>query len=290
MGDKDIVVWFSCGAASASALKLTVEKYGIERVRAVYNPVIEEHPDNLRFLKDVSAWVGIEIELAENYAFPSNSAEDVWKKRRYMAGNKGAPCTGELKKNARRQWEDLNQWDGHHVMGFTQEELSRHIRRVQEGGMRLLPVLIDAGMSKQDCFDMLHQAGIRLPEIYSIGSRFGSGFPNANCIGCVKATTATYWNHVRETFPEVFAGRATLSRELGARLVRCHPKYLDWCVKRDGEWWDMRKGECLHVTRKGKRKLESPRIFLDELPPDARGRSMKTMRGMECGITCGIDD
>lgn len=40
-----IAVWFSCGAASAAALKLTVEKYGKVDVRAVNNPVAEEDPD-----------------------------------------------------------------------------------------------------------------------------------------------------------------------------------------------------------------------------------------------------
>ena len=36
-----IAVWFSCGAASAVALKLTVDKYGLDNVYAVNNPVIE---------------------------------------------------------------------------------------------------------------------------------------------------------------------------------------------------------------------------------------------------------
>jgi NH3-dependent NAD+ synthetase len=66
-----IAVWFSCGAASAVALKLTVDKYGSENVRAVNNPVKEEHPDNLRFLEDVSDWVGIKIEQVKNKNFPN---------------------------------------------------------------------------------------------------------------------------------------------------------------------------------------------------------------------------
>ena len=247
----DVVAWFSCGAASAVAAKLASEIY--PKLRIVNNPVAEEHEDNIRFLRDVEEWIGVKIETAKNLSFPDNSADSVWRKRGYMAGPKGAPCTGFLKKEARRTWEDLNSWDGWHVFGFTVEEKHRHERRVADG-MKILPVLIDAGMTKQDCFDMISKAGIELPKIYSIGSRFGTGYPNANCIGCVKATSATYWNHVRETFPDVFKERADLSRELGARLVR----------------------------NKGKR------IYLDELPPDAKGRSMKTMK-TECGIICGGD-
>jgi hypothetical protein len=41
-----IVVWFSCGAASACAAKLAVDKYGHENTHVVYcNTLITEHPD-----------------------------------------------------------------------------------------------------------------------------------------------------------------------------------------------------------------------------------------------------
>jgi hypothetical protein len=46
------------------------------------------------------------------------------------------------------------------------------------------------------------------------------GFPNANCIGCVKATSPNYWSLVRKHYPEVFARRADQSRRFGSRLVR----------------------------------------------------------------------
>lgn len=283
----DVVAWFSCGAASAVAAKLASEKY--PSLRIVNNPVAEEHEDNQRFLHDVEKWVGVKIETAKNFAYPDNSAESVWRKRGYMSGIHGAPCTEQLKKESRRTWEDLNRFDGWHVFGFVVEEKARHQRRVADG-MKILPVLIDAGLTKQDCFDMLNKAGIKLPAVYSMASRFGSGYPNANCIGCVKASSPTYWNHVRETFPDVFQARAKLSRDIGAMLVRCHPKYLFFCSRHDdGYWYDDRTNECLHVAdRFGNVKLKSPRIFLDELPPNSRGQSMKTMK-TECGIICGKD-
>ena len=54
MKDKDITVWFSCGAASAVAAKKTIDLYGQDnRIRVVNNPIKEEHEDNQRFLKDV---------------------------------------------------------------------------------------------------------------------------------------------------------------------------------------------------------------------------------------------
>ena len=108
-------------------------------------------------------------------------------------------------------------------------------------------MLIDERISKADCYLIIQDAGLTLPRIYK------QGYPNANCIGCVKATSVTYWNHVRKMHPEVFKDRAEKSREYGTKLVR----------------------------------LKGKRIFLDELPPDAVGRPMKNME-VECGIFCDM--
>lgn len=241
-----IVVWFSCGAASAVAAKLIVRCYGHRcNVRVVNNPVADEDADNRRFLSDVQRWIGIPIEDARNAKYPSASCEEVWRTRKFMSGPKGAPCTLELKKAARQQWEDANHHD-HLVMGFCVEEGARHRMFVRTERSNVLPILIDAGLTKDDCFQLLVDAGIELPVIYHMG------YPNANCIGCVKATSPTYWNHVRKVHPEVFAKRAELSRQIGCRLVRV----------------------------KGKR------VFLDELDPLSKGRPMKSLRMPDCSIFC----
>ena len=240
-----VTVWFSSGAASAVAAFKTLEHYGsTHEIRIVNNPVAEEDSDNLRFLHDVGSWLGVEIETASNPKYPTNSAVDVWAKRKYMAGVSGAPCTLELKKNARYIWEKENKPD-FHVLGFTFEERKRHERFIQTERSNVLPVLIDLKITKADCYQILLSEGIKLPSVYS------QGYPNANCIGCVKATSPTYWNHVRTQNEEVFNQRAKQSREIGAKLVR-------------------HKGQ---------------RIFLDELPTTARGRPMKNM-DVECGIFC----
>ena len=242
---KKIAVWFSCGAASAVAARLAVDNYGATNtVTIVNNPVAEEDADNRRFMADVSAWLGRPIQIATNTKFPDNSAVSVWAKRRFMSGPHGAPCTIELKKKARQQWE-LRENPDWHVLGFTSEEKDRHARFILTERANVLPLLIDANYTKVDCAMILHDAGIKLPAVY------GRGYPNANCIGCVKATNPTYWNHVRRDDPATFQSRAEQSRALGARLVRV----------------------------KGKR------IFLDELDPNAIGRPMKNLH-FECGIFC----
>lgn len=239
-----IAVWFSCGAASAVAAKKTIEKYGKTHIiRVLNNPVAEEHPDNLRFCNDVAKWLGVDIESVVNPSYPDCSAETVCEDRGYMSGIHGAPCTLLLKKEARRKWEMQNHCD-YHVLGFTADEEKRWRDFLRERP-NTLPILIEAGLRKADCFRIIEEAGLRLPEIYRLG------YPNANCIGCVKATSPTYWNHVRQQHPEAFKRRSEQSRELGVRLARY-------------------KGQ---------------RVFLDELPADAKGAPMKDMN-FECGIFC----
>ncbi|MGC8016083.1 hypothetical protein ACP3V9_25210, partial [Salmonella enterica] len=75
-------------------------------------------------------------------------------------------------------------------------------------------VLIDAGITKADCFKFIAEQDIKRPRMYDLG------YPNANCIGCSKATSPTYWNHVRKVHPLIFRERAEQSRDLGAKLVR----------------------------------------------------------------------
>jgi hypothetical protein len=241
-----IVVWFSCGAASAAAAKLTLDEFGAEHdVRIANNPVAEEDADNRRFLAEVQCWLGREIEIAKNQKYPTCSAVDVWDREKFMSGPHGAPCTGELKKQARLRWQEANKPD-FHVFGFTAEERHRHNWFVQSELPNVMPILIERGLTKAGCAAMVLRAGIRLPRVYEMG------YPNANCIGCVKATSPTYWNHVRTFHPEVFEQRAEQSRRLGAKLVRV----------------------------KGKR------IFLDELDPKEKGRPMKSL-DLDCGIFCG---
>ena len=207
-----IAVWFSCGAASAAAAKLTIEKYGKHRVRVVNSPVIEEDDDNRRFLVDVQEWLGLPVETAVNPKFPNASAVEVWEKKKFMASPYAAPCTVELKKEARREWEKVNKPDWH-VLGFTVEERHRHERFILTERRNVIPVLIDAGVRKQDCLQMIRDAGIRLPSVYD-------HLPHANCWGCIKSNSPDYWNTVRRVRPDVFASRAEQSRRIGAKLVR----------------------------------------------------------------------
>jgi hypothetical protein len=99
--------------------------------------------------------------------------------------------------------------------------------------------LIERCLTKQDAHGILARYGIKRPAMYDLG------YHNNNCVGCVKGGMG-YWNRIRVDFPEVFASRAKLERDLG------------------------------HTCLNG--------VFLDELDPNAgRNDSLITE---ECGIFC----
>lgn len=211
-----VVVWFSCGAASAVAAKLTTEKYP-EAIVVYCDTSTDEHPDNQRFFDAVSQWIARPILKLKNSQF--DSVEQVWDARKYMSGIAGAPCTVVMKKLPRFDFQqpyDLN------VFGFTADEEKR-IDHFESNNPDMLNewILRDQGVTKQDCYKILTKARIALPVMYSLG------FKNNNCIGCVKASSPKYWNLVREHFPEIYARRVEQSRRIGARLTR---------IKINGKW------------------------------------------------------
>jgi phage terminase large subunit-like protein len=237
------ISWFSCGAASAVASRLMLRKYGDDCVIVHCDTISTEHPDNERFFRDVECWLGTKITTIRSEKY--EDINDVFEKTRYMAGIAGARCTTELKKVPRYAFQEP---DDIHTFGFTADE-ARRIERFELNNPELSVdwVLLDAGITKDDCYQIIKDAGIAVPAMYQLG------YNNNNCLGCVKATGARYWNMVRRDFPDVFEQRAAQSRELGVRLTRF-------------------KGE---------------RVFLDELPEDYL--PAEPLEDISCGPECAYE-
>lgn len=202
-----LVVWFSCGAASACALKLVAHRNPV----AIYCDTSKsENKDNARFRAEVEQWTGVKIQTIGNPKY--STVEEVFEAKRYMSGIAGAPCTVQLKKVPRFAFQRA---DDIHVFGYTVNE-KRRIKLFQQNNHELILEwpLVEAEMNKQSCYEMIVAAGIRLPIKYE------QGFSNNNCDGCVKSESPAYWNLVRKHTPEVFDRRCEQSRRFGARLVR----------------------------------------------------------------------
>lgn len=200
------VIWFSCGAASAVAAKLALQETpGAIVARCVIG---NEHPDNWRFARDVAKWLGVEIMEMSSSKYPDAWA--VWEQRRFLNGPHGALCTTELKKKVRQAFQRP---DDAQVFGFTSEERERADRfRAHNLEVDARFPLIDQGLSKAECFEILQGAGIELPAMYRMG------YHNANCVGCVKGGMG-YWNKIRVDFPEVFERMAALEESIGATVI-----------------------------------------------------------------------
>ena len=205
--------WFSCGVTSAVACKLAVEKYGKENVELYYIVIDSAHWDNERFIRDCEKWIGTNVIKVQSEKFTDQF--EVIKKRRYINGVSGAPCTSELKKKVRYKVEEIVNYDGQ-IFGFEFEkkEINRAIRFSQQHPQaKPLYPLIDRKMSKQQCAELLLINGIKLPKMYELG------FHNNNCIGCVKGGKG-YWNHVKKHFPDYYERMSELEEDIGATCIK----------------------------------------------------------------------
>ena len=238
-----VLVWFSCGAASAVAAKLAVDVY--PDCEVLYcDTLAYEHPDNTRFMADVSAWIGKDVTLLKSDKY--KDIFDVFRRTGWLIGVGGARCTTELKKNVRKAYQKEGDL---HVFGLTSDEEGR-IDQFEDNNpdLELDWILRDNGVTKNDCYKMLQDASIELPEMYKLG------YNNNNCIGCVKGGMG-YWNKIRRDFPEAFDRMAALEQEMDVAI-------------------------CKSYAGDGKRK----RVFLSDLDPNA-GRDIP-LPDIDCGVLC----
>jgi hypothetical protein len=220
------LIWWSTGAASAVMAQLMLWRN--PEALIVRCETSNEDPDNYRFEADIMRLLNRSMTLLKSDEY--ESVWDVWQKRRYMSGIKGAPCTAAMKIAPRLAFQrptDL------HAFGYTAdaEDIDR-FERLKENFPELdvRALLIEQGITKEACLALVEHWGVKLPRSYEMG------FPNANCLGtgCVKATSPDYWSLYRFRFPANFARTATYAREIGARLTR----------------------------------IDNKRIFIDEIPAD----------------------
>jgi hypothetical protein len=203
----------------------------------------------------------------------SADVDTVIEKTRYMAGVYGARCTKELKKAVRIDWQ---RDDDVHVFGMTSEEEHRIDRMLDgEPELELYAPLIDLRMNKQDCFKEMKAAGLELPMMYQLG------YHNNNCIGCLKAGGAGYWNKIRVDFPEVFERRAHQEKMLNVALCKMSQNKV---IKKHPEVFEKMSSDGYEpkVDSRG-----SMRIPLRYLPSDAG--SHKDLDIGDCGFVCEVN-
>jgi hypothetical protein len=212
-----IVSWFSAGASSAVATKIAIDQMGCREI--YYNDIEDHHPDNKRFIRECENWFGVPIITMSS---PLKSVDNVLKMMRFINAPRQMPqCSRLLKRRVRMEWEAQFPLERlTYVWGLTSDELNR-----AEGFRKSMPhqdhvfPLIENKINKEWAhWIIINNIGISLPKMYDLG------FPNNNCIGCVRGGQG-YWNLIRKHFPDVFTSRAKLEREIGASCI--NGTYLD---------------------------------------------------------------
>lgn len=237
--------WFSCGVTSAVATKIALSMF--DNVRIVYIDTGTCHDDNMRFIEDCSKWFGESIETIKSPCYAN--IYDVFRKHRYINSPYGAPCTLHLKKNVRKNFEKENPNYDRQIFGFdySLNEVNRAVRfKQQNPDTKPFFPLIERKITKEECMGLLLKNKIEIPTMYKLG------YPNNNCIGCVKGGIS-YWNKIRVDFPLYFKHMAMMER---------------YC-----------NGTCLTD--------DDGRIFLDELDPK-RGLGLKPILP-SCSLFCDIE-
>jgi len=212
MSSEKYVAWWSAGVTSAVATKLALDAFGKDNVDIIYFKIDSAHPDNERFLRECEEWYGKEIIVRQSEKYKDQF--DVIKKTRYINGPAGARCTLELKKKLRYDIQKEVDYKGQ-IFGFeySKKEINRALRFMEQYDVNPIFPLIEQMMDKPACLHYLEKQGIRRPRMYELG------FPNNNCIGCVKGG-AGYWNLIRKEFPEQFEKMAQLEDELGNTCLK----------------------------------------------------------------------
>ena len=200
------VCWFSTGISSFVACYLAKD---IDEI--IYTHISNQHPDSLRFLHDCEEILCRKITIIQSDRF--ESVDDVIERERYINGPHGAACTQRLKKDVRKKWEREHPEHHTYVWGFDCNEKNRAERteKTLSDFDHEFP-LIEHGLTKEDAHGVAWKLGLKRPVMYDLG------YPNNNCIGCVKGGMG-YWNKIRVDFPEVFERRARQEREIGHSCI-----------------------------------------------------------------------
>ncbi len=178
----------------------------------IYTHVEDQHPDSIRFLHDCEKILGREIQKIQSDRY--TDVNDVIDKTKYINGAYGAACTKWLKKQVRKDWEKENPGFHTYIWGYDINEKHRAdavIETLSDYDHEF--PLIEQGLTKAECHGIADKLGLKRPVMYDLG------YPNNNCIGCVKGGMG-YWNKIRIDFPEVFEHRAKQEREIGHSCIK----------------------------------------------------------------------
>jgi hypothetical protein len=270
---KDIICWWSGGITSAVACKVAIDLYGADRCRVIMLDTKNEDDDTYRFLKDCEKWYGVKIEILSAIGSDYDSIQDTWRKHMSLNVASGAICSYKLKRVVREKWQKNNIYT-HQVFGFEfdKKEFKRAMSMAlnHEKAKPIFPLMM-MGYDKEKCISIVREAGIRIPNAYTLG------FNNNNCLktGCVQGGIG-YWKKIQREYPDKFYTMAALEVEL---------------TEAKGEPVTMLKDQSKEAKDSG-----NELVFLVKHPMYPQLKCLDDMTGREpepladCNGFCGVND
>lgn len=233
-------VHYSGGLMSWGAAKLTCDKYGAKNVVLLFSDVGTEDPDVYRFVVQGASALGAHLEIIRRtpggaYCKPWDLALE----RKTIPNWKYAICSGELKKDPSRRWQNEHLVPGTPIIiGFSVEEMERieRVRRRKDRYIYEFPLAEKPYTSVCQIRAWLAELNIEEPRMYA------EGFNHANCNGgCFKAGL-THWARLYKERPDVFA----------------------YHERREKEWQEATGKDMTICMRKGKQlPLSELRVLVD---------------------------
>lgn len=209
-----VVVGFSGGVTSAWCAGWALRTFPREEVILLFHDTKEEHPDTYRFLRDMSAALGVPITERSD----GRSVTQVFYDEGFLGNNQNSMCSRVLKQDQGRAFLKELHDQGHDVikvLGFSAKEPRRVQHAVGKGlleGFTPRFPMIETGTTKQQATDWVMAMGVKPSAMYCWSD-------HANCLGCVKGGKA-YWLAVAKNAPEVFEARARQEEEFGHTIIR----------------------------------------------------------------------
>jgi 3'-phosphoadenosine 5'-phosphosulfate sulfotransferase (PAPS reductase)/FAD synthetase len=218
------IAMFSGGAASAYVAYLMVLKHGKENSVLLFTDTLWEHKDNKRFMLEVAEEIGIERKTLIDGRTPDEVFEDT----KFLGNSRLAKCSSQLKvRQTVIYLEELRDSGYEPILYFG---IGKHEKRRREGienlyNHNLLPrdgeeqqvktvfPLYESNIPDKEIKRIITQDwGIELPEMYHLG------FSHANCGGrCVRGGF-NHYQHLYETWPQVYIEQEEMENRLREQL------------------------------------------------------------------------
>ena len=221
--------WWSGGVSSALAgYFYQIENPEID-VEHVLLDTGSHHSDTYRFKDCCEKLYGKEIEVIRSEYFQDHIK--VAESFRYINSPKGAPCTKHLKRLVRAEYEDKNPDVKIYLWGYDKDEKHRAEKICDDtppGVKNIFPLIDIKPMDKKEAHWYLENIlKIKRPEFYNMG------YPNNNCIGCLKANNFGYWNKIRIDFSDFFSTYRTTS-PVSVNFIAFHTRLTIICFNLPG--------------------------------------------------------